>query len=366
MKIICDKYLLSDALSVVSKAVSTKSAIPVLEGILLRAEAGKLELTGYDLEIGIVTSIEARTFEDGDVVLSAKLLGDMVRRLDSEEVEIESLENLSTTIKGGITEFTIMGMNPSDFPDMPSFGLDHAINIEGQTLKDMIDTTIYAVSQDDKKPAHTGELFVLEKDKLTLVALDGFRMAVCERPVKSNREIRIIVPAKTMQEVSRIIDNEEGEISVSANRHYIIFKNEQYTVISRLIEGAFLDYQRNIPDSYKTRVVVDVKEFISSIERASLVITERLHEPLRILFSNNITLNCKTAIGTVCDVIDADITGDAVEIGFNNRFLLDALRNSKCERVVMEMTGPISAIKIIPEEGDKFIYLVLPLRLKNN
>ncbi|MEG2769186.1 MAG: DNA polymerase III subunit beta [Oscillospiraceae bacterium] len=366
MKIICDKYLLCDALSGVSRAVSSKSAIPILEGILIKATPGQIMLTGYDLEIGITTIIEAKVLEEGDIVLSSKLLGDMVRRLDSEEVTIESLENMATTIKGGITEFNIMGMNSSEFPEIPSTGADPAITINSKTLKNMIDCTIYAVSMDDKKPAHTGELFVLEKDKLTLVALDGFRLAICERPVVSTREIRIVIPQKTMQEISRLIVDEDADIEICANRRYVVVTIGEYTVLSRLIEGDFLDFQRVVPQEFSTRVIIDTKDFIESIERASLIITERLKEPLRITFGKNVLIRCQTALGKVSDELDAEIQGNSLEIGFNNRYLLDALRNAKCEKIVMEMTGALSPVKILPIEGNDFIYLVLPVRFKND
>lgn len=366
MKIICDKYLLSEAVAGVSKAVTSRSSIPILEGILLKAEGGKLTLTGYDLEMGIITVTECRVEEEGEIVLSAKLLGDMVRRLDTEEIEIESQENLSTTIRGGITEFSVMGMNAMDYPEMPAPGADHAVEIKGGVLKEMIDTTLYAVSQDDKKPAHTGELFSLEHDKLTIVALDGYRLAICERPVESSREIRIVIPQKTMSEVSRLIEDEEANVEISANRRYVVFSTERYTIMSRLIEGEFLDYKNVLPKEYKTRVTVPVKEFISSIERASLIITERLKNPLRITFSNKVTVRCQTALGKVVDELEANIEGDPIEIGFNNRYLIDALRNSGCEEIVMEMTGPLSPVKVLPPQGNDFLFLVLPVRFKND
>ena len=180
MKMICDRTLLSNAVAGVSKAVTQRSSIPVLEGILMKAEGFSLTLTGYDLEMGITTSIEANVLEPGEVVLSAKLLGDMVRRLSSSEVEITATETNATTIKGGITEFDIMGMNPGDFPELPSPGADHTLDLETPTFREMVETTLFAVSQDDKKPAHTGELFAIEPDKLTVVALDGYRLAIIE------------------------------------------------------------------------------------------------------------------------------------------------------------------------------------------
>ena len=366
MKMICDRTLLSNAVAGVSKAVTQRSSIPVLEGILMKAEGFSLTLTGYDLEMGITTSIEANVLEPGEVVLSAKLLGDMVRRLSSSEVEITATETNATTIKGGITEFDIMGMNPGDFPELPSPGADHTLDLETHTFREMVETTLFAVSQDDKKPAHTGELFAIEPDKLTVVALDGYRLAIIEKPVKAAKDISIIIPAKTLAEAIKLFTDDDEVVHIAANRRFVVFSSRTYTVISRLIEGDFLDYKRVIPEGYHTRVTVDVRDFSNSIERASLIITERLKNPLRITFDGNITVRCQTTLGKVVDELDAEIEGEPVEIGFNNRYLLDALRYSRCDKLVFEVSGPLSPVKVLPKDGGDFLFLVLPVRFKND
>ena len=366
MKMICDRTLLSNAVAGVSKAVTQRSSIPVLEGILMKAEGFSLTLTGYDLEMGITTSIEANVLEPGEVVLSAKLLGDMVRRLSSSEVEITATETNATTIKGGITEFDIMGMNPGDFPELPSPGADHTLDLETPTFREMVEPTLFAVSQDDKKPAHTGELFAIEPDKLTVVALDGYRLAIIEKPVKAAKDISIIIPAKTLAEAIKLFTDDDEVVHIAANRRFVVFSSRTYTVISRLIEGDFLDYKRVIPEGYHTRVTVDVRDFSNSIERASLIITERLKNPLRITFDGNITVRCQTTLGKVVDELDAEIEGEPVEIGFNNRYLLDALRYSRCDKLVFEVSGPLSPVKVLPKDGGDFLFLVLPVRFKND
>ena len=198
MNIVCDKVLLSAAIDGVSKAVTMRSAIPVLEGILLKAEGFQLTLTGYDLEMGIVTTIEANVKEAGEVVLNAKLLSSMISRMPAGQVSILSAENGKTTIQSGVVQFEIQSMPASDFPELPNTGAEETLTIKTGVLKDMIDRTLYAVSQDEKKPAHTGELFEILPDKLTVVALDGYRLAIVERPVTAVKDIRIIVPSKTM------------------------------------------------------------------------------------------------------------------------------------------------------------------------
>ena len=368
MNIVCDKALLSSAIDGVSKAVTLRSSIPALEGILLKAEGFQLTLTGYDLEMGITTTIEANVRQAGEIVLSAKLLGDMVRRLPSGEINIYTNESGNASIKGGVAEFDILAMSASDYPDLPTPGADHTLTIRAGMLRGMIEKTLYAVSQDDKKPAHTGELFAIEEDKLTVVALDGYRLAIVERPVQAEKHIRIIIPAKTLTEVNKLLGDDEDDVHISANRRFVVFNSGNYTILSRLIEGEFLNYANVIPNGCKTRVVLETRDFIDTIERASLIITERLKNPLRILFdaSGKVTVRCQTNLGKVVDEFSAQEEGDPVEIGFNNRYLLDALRNARCEKVVLELSGPLSPVKILPEEGEDFIYLVLPVRFKND
>ena len=211
MNIVCDKVLLSAAIDGVSKAVTMRSAIPVLEGILLKAEGFQLNLTGYDLEMGIVTTIEANVKEAGEVVLNAKLLSSMISRMPAGQVSILSAENGKTTIQSGVVQFEIQSMPANDFPELPNTGAEETLTIKTGVLKDMIDRTLYAVSQDEKKPAHTGELFEILPDKLTVVALDGYRLAIVERPVTAVKDIRIIVPSKTMTEVAHLLPNDDEE-----------------------------------------------------------------------------------------------------------------------------------------------------------
>ena len=333
MNIVCDKTLLSAAIDGVSKAVTMRSSIPVLEGILLKAEGVQLTLTGYDLEMGIVTTIEANIKEPG-----------------------------------GVAQFEIQSMAATDFPDLPNTGAEQTLTIKTGVLRDMIDRTLYAVSQDEKKPAHTGELFEIELDKLTMVALDGYRLAIVERPITAVKDIRIIVPSKTMTEVSHLLANDDEEdVHISANRRYVVFTTAGYTIMSRLIEGEFLNYRNVIPAGSRTRVTIDTKDFISTIERASLIITERLKNPLRISFTEGkVVVRCQTNLGRVVDEFNAKCEGDDVEIGFNNRYLLDALRNARTEQVRLEISGPLSPVKVLPAEGNDFLYLVLPVRFKND
>ena len=368
MKIICDKTLLSAAIDGVSRAVTLRSTVPVLEGILLKAECFSLTLTGYDMELGIVTTIEANVLEPGDIVLNAKLLSDMVRRMPAGQIIISVADNGKTTIQGGVAQFEIQSMPATDFPQLPNTGAEETLTIKTGTFREMVERTLYAVSQDEKRPAHTGELFEIAADKLTVVALDGFRLAIVERPVTANKEIRIIVPGKTMNEVLRLLANDdEAEVRICANRRFVVFITAGYTIMSRLIEGEFLNYRNVIPEGYRTQAVLDTKGFIETIERASLIITERLKNPLRISFTEGkVIVRCQTSLGRVVDEFAAGCEGEEVEIGFNNRYLLDALRNARTEQVKVQLSGPLSPVKILPAEGEDFLYLVLPVRFRND
>ncbi len=367
MNIKCDKYLLNDAVAGVSKAITSKSAIPVLEGIHLKAEGFQLTLTGYDFEMAIITTIECDVKTQGEIVISAKLFGDIIRKIPGEEIEINVDDNNNVTIKSGITQYTLMGIDPSEYPALPKPDVEKTVEIEPAILCDMVNTTIFAVATDDKRPAHTGELFCFTKNNLKLVALDGLRLAITEREIICDKEINIIIPQKTLHEVIKLVSEDETPVQIMANKRFVMFSNSKYTIIRRLIEGEFLDYENVIPKSVITEIVVDTKEFIDVIERASLMITERLKNPLRILFdtSNNIHVNCKTSLGSVTDEISAQVTGENVEIGFNNRYLMDALRYSGKEKVKFLINGALSPVIIKPEDDDKFLFLVLPVRFKN-
>mgnify|MGYP002674222900 FL=1 len=367
MKFECEKTLLASAIEGVSRAITNRAAIPVLEGIYLKAEGFNLTLTGYDMEMGITTTLECNVLVPGETVLDAKLLFSMISRMPAGDVCIELTDEGQAKISGGGAEVEIPAMNASDYPSLPVTGADNTMTLKCDMMREMIEKTIYAVSQDGKKPAHTGELFVIEPGSLTVVALDGYRLAIIKRDVECTRDIRIIIPGKTLQELLKIMGGAEDEVKIDANRRYVVFTTNGYTIMSRLIEGDFLNYEGVIPKDKKTRVTVDCKTFIDTIERASLIITERLKNPLRINFAEDkVTVRCQTPLGKVVDEFaPIEMAGDAVEIGFNNRYLLDALRYSKCERMVLEINGPLSPVKLLPENGTDFIYLVLPVRFKN-
>lgn len=365
MKIICKRQSLVEAVSNVQRAVSSKSTLPALEGILLKTNSQAVELCGYDLELGITTFIKAEVQEEGEIVLSAKLFSDIVRRLPGDSVTITVDEKLIVGIQSGVAEFSIVGIPSSEYPELPSVTGATQLSMTHALLKSMIKQTLFAVADTDSKPIHTGTLFEIQGGVIRLVSVDGYRLALRRENVNCEEELHFVVPGKTLGEVLKLLSDEEKTLSISVGRRHIIFEINEYSVISRLLDGEFLDYNAAIPASFTTEVDVQTRSFIDSVERVSLLITDRLKSPVRCIFDDGeVKISCTTSIGKANDELMAAIRGDSVEIGFNNRYLLDALRNTDTDEVKVQLNGPLSPMKVVPKEGDSFLFLVLPVRLK--
>jgi len=375
MKIKVEREQLLTAANNVQRAVSSKASLPALEGILMKAQGEMISLAGYNLELGITTDIHAMVMEPGEIVLSAKLFCDIVRRLPEDYVEIEVDERFMVSIKCGASEFSVVGMPAEEYPELPEVDGGMWLDLPADVLKSMIDQTLYAVSQNDAKPIHTGILFELSDGKLSLVSLDGFRMAVRTEKIGMDEQIKFVVPGKTLSEISKLIvfaetqkveDGPEIFVSVTVGRRHIIFEAGGYRFISRLIEGEFIDYNAVIPHVSSTSVTVNTRNFINTIERISLLITDRIKSPLRCIFDENmIKTSCATTVGKASDEFECLVSGERVEMGFNNRYLIEALRASECDEVRIELNGPLAPMKVLPPSSDGFLFLVLPVRLKN-
>lgn len=366
MKFTVNKSDITEAVSNIQRAVSTKTSIPALEGILLSATETGLELCAYDLELGITTVIPAFVMEPGKAVLSAKLFSDIVRRTPAETVTVSVDEKNIATLESGYSRFSIIGIPAEEFPELPKLSDSTQISLPGALLKSMIRQTLFAIAESDAKPIHQGSLFSLENGILDVVSVDGYRLAVRREPVDFSEDLSFVVPGKTLSELLKLIKDSEEPVEISAGRRHILFKIDNYTVISSLLEGEFLNYKAAIPPESQTEVVLKTREAIDSVERVSLLITDRLKSPIRCLFDNNeVKLNCTTSMGRASDQLDVEMTGQSVEIGFNNRYLLEALRNTECDEVKVQLGGPLSPMKVVPKEGDSFLFLVLPVRLKS-
>ena len=366
MKISCLRTDLVLAVSNVSRAVSAKASIPALEGVLIKAYNNNLNISGYNLEIGITTDVEATIKEEGEIVLSARLFLDIVRRLPEEIVMIETDDRLVTYITCGKVDYQIVGMTSVEYPDLPTFQQTDGITLNANILRDMIRQTVYAVSDNNSKPIYTGSLFEISDGVLRIVAIDGFRMAIRSENVDSESKTSFVVPGKTQLEVLKLITDDDENVEIIVGQRHITFKINSYMVISRLIEGTFLDYKSTIPAGEKTELVINTRMMIDSVERMSLLNSERIQSPVRCKFNDNeIRMSCASAVGRANDVISVPVIGESVEIGFNNRYMLDALKNTDTDEVKMVLNGAVSPIVIKPVKGDSFLSIVVPVRLAN-
>ena len=368
MRFTCEKALLQNAIMTTGRAVAVKTSIPALEGILIEA-MGYLRLTGYNLETGIQTSVSAQIEEEGTLVLSARLFGEIVRKLPDEPVTV-SAQGLTVTIDCGMSHYTLQAIDPAEFPDLPQVKGENEIILKQQDLKSMISQTIFAVSSQDIRPVHTGSLFEVEGDHLTVVSLDGFRLALRrEKFVKNLGDLTysFVVPSFALGEVEKICGETEDTVSVAQGQSHILFTVGDTIVVCRRLEGQFLNYKQSIPRENKIIVTALKRDLLASIGRVSLILSDKLKNPLRCTFiDNNMLITTKSAIGDASDVCPVEGDGQGLEIGFDNRYLSDALRFAPADKVRMELGSPVSPCVILPEnrEDESFLYLVLPVRLK--
>ena len=366
MKISCLRTDLANAVSNVSRAVSTKAAIPALEGVLIKAYGESLNISGYNLEIGITTDIDATIQAEGEIVVSAKLFLDIVRRLPEEVVMIETDERMVTYITCGHVDYQIVGMSSVEYPDLPSFEQTDIITVNTKTLRDMIRQTVYAVSENNAKPIYMGSLFEIQDKLLKIVAIDGYRMAIRSENVDSDSKNEFVVPGKTQLEVLKLLNDDEENVDIIIGQRHIMFQVKNYRVISRLIEGTFLDYNTTIPTETQTEVVINTRTIINAVERMSLLNNDRVQSPVRCNFANDeIRLSCASAVGRANDCISVSVMGEPVEIGFNNKYLLDALKNTDTDEIKLVLNGPLKPMVVKPVKGDSFLIIVVPMRLSN-
>ncbi len=367
MKFTVTRSDITEAVSNIQRAVSAKTSIPALECILMTASEEKLELCAYDLELGMTTVIPARVEEPGKTALTAKIFSDIVRKTPDEFITITVDDKMMTSIESGNSKFSIIANPAEEFPELPKLSDSTKIELPSNILKSMIRQTLYAVAESDAKAIHMGSMFHIEKGILDVVSVDGFRLAKRSEAVDIQDEISFVVPGKTLGEILRLLKDTDQKVEISAGRRHILFNIDNYVVISSLLEGEFLNYRAAIPTEGKTEAVVKTREMMDSVERVSLLINDRLRSPIRCQFSDHeIRLLCTTTMGRASDQIFSEITGEDVEIGFNNRYLLDAFRNTECDEVKMQLGGALSPMVIRPKEGDSFEFLVLPVRLKND
>lgn len=369
MKFSCEKTLLQAAINTASRTVATKSSIAALEGILLQADS-QLTISGYNMNTGIRTTLETNITETGELVLPARLFGDIIRRMPDDIVTFESGNNLTVKLTCGDTAYNILALSADDYPELPEVEDEFSIKIQQNTLRSMISETSFAISTDEVRPIHTGSLFEIGDNCLTVVSVDGFRLALRREPLENNGSpaFHFVAPGTALNEVEKICsDTDEPAIITLGNRH-LLFEVGNTQLICRRLEGDFLDYKSAIPRTNPISITVETKNMINSIDRVSVVISEKQKSPIRCIFGENfVTMSAKTSTGEAKDICQISGDGTGLEIGFNNRYLSEALKYAPADTVRIEMNTGISPCIITPVENiESFLYMVLPVRLKNS
>lgn len=366
MKIICAASVLAEASFSVARAISSKSKLPVLEGILFKAYGDCVKLTGYDLEIGIETTVSANVLEEGSVVLHAGVFCGIMNKATSDRVIIESKENKTCKIKYGNTEYETSVMNPADYPELPSVANGKEININSRILKDMIKKTIFSASLNDVKVIHKGVRFEIRPGEFRLVAMDPHRIAIRKEKIDyGGEEFDFVIPQKTGSELIKLLpDSDDVSVNICLGSRHLLFKAGEYTVISRLLEGEFMRYESIIPNDFNTIATAKTRDLIESLEKVNLVTTERFKAPLKLNFKDDsLNISAATALGSAFDNIDLPVEGKDIEIGVQGKYMLDALRAGEEEKVLIKMITPLSPIIITPVGEETFLYLILPVKL---
>ena len=368
MKFTCQKFDLSEVLPNVGKATSVKTPLEALAAIHLCANGQELELTGYDLELGIRTQIPAVVTEEGVMLVDGRLFSEVVRRMPDGILSIETDDHLKVTIQGGGTECQLAGMSADEYPELPNIEQQQGAVIPQSLLKNMIEQTIYAVSLDETKPVFTGELIEVADDILNIVALDNYRMALRCEPLPGQEPMKFVVPAKALREIEHLLEEDEkneNPCTIRLDQHHAIFEIHRYVVYTRLLAGEFVNYRRSIPTGIKTEVTVNRRELIDSLDRCSLLISEKNKTAVRFQFEEDkVYISCQNVVGSVDDQIACEMTGEKMIVGFNNRYLLDAVRAVQSDRVRIFLTAADRAVKVMEADGDSSIAIVMPVQVR--
>lgn len=367
MKFSIERNILAEALTSAAKASATRSSIPALEGLLINLKNGILTVTGYDLEMGIKCMIPVtESFEEGEIVVNSKVFGEMIRKMPAGVVNIHTENETNVFIKSGEIEFNIAGRSGQEYPNVPELNHDISFFMDEHVIKSMIRQTFHSISQNDSKPVHTGAKFIVENNQLSVVAVDSVRMAKREEKVEYN-DITFVVPQKTLGELLRCLSDEETgkKVMICLDRNQICFSKDDYIIISRILEGDFIDYAKIMNFTEKMEAVINVREFAASLDRTLLLNNERYKSPVICTFDNDkLVVSCRSNIGTIRDVLDIKYGSEKLEIAFNARYMIDAIKNSECDEVRIQFTGPLSPIRVVPLGDKSFTAIILPVRNK--
>ena len=363
MKLICSKANLLHGVNIVSKAVPTRTTMAILECILIDASTNDIKLTANDMELGIETKIEGEIVERGIIALDAKIFSEIVRKLPDSDVVIETDETFKTTITCEKAKFNIVGKSGDDFSYIPFIERNESITMSQFTLKEVIRQTIFSIADNDTNKLMTGELFEIQENNLKVVSLDGHRISIRNIELKNSYEAKkVVVPGKTLQEVSKILPGgSEEEVTIYLTDNHIVFEFDSTTVVSRLIEGEYFKIDQMLSSDYATKVKINKRELLDCIDRATLLVKEGDKKPIIMnITDSTMELKINSFIGSMNEDIDIAKEGKDILIGFNPKFFIDALRVIDEEEVTLYMVNPKAPCFIKDEEG-KFIYLILPV-----
>lgn len=363
MKIICTKSNLVKGVNIVSKAVPSKTTMPILECILIDATTDIIKFTANDMELGIETTVEGDILEKGVIAIDAKIFSEIVRKLPDNEVVIECDNNLQTTITCEKAKFNISCKSGEDFSYLPFVEKTETITLSQFTLKEIIRQTIFSIADNDSNKLMTGELFQIQDNMLKVVSLDGHRISIRKTELKDVYKSRkVVVPGKTLMEVSKILSGEaESEVTISFTSNHIVFEFDNTVVVSRLIEGEYFRIDQMLSSDYETKVKINKKEFLNCIDRATLLVKEGDKKPIIInILDDVMELKIKSQIGSMNEEIMISKEGRDLLIGFNPKFLIDALRVIDDEEVTLYLMNP-KAPCFIKDDSENYIYLILPV-----
>ena len=363
MKLICSKASLLKGVSIVSKAVPSRTTMPILNCILIDASANEIKLTANDMELGIETVIEGEIVERGIIALDAKFFSEIVRKLPDNDVVIESDDTFQTTITCEKAKFNIVGKSGEDFSYLPYIEKNESISISQFTLKDVVRQTIFSIADNDTNKLMTGELFEINENRLRVVSLDGHRISIRNIELKENYSpLKVVVPGKTLQEISKILTGEaEDMVDIFFADNHILFEFDETKVVSRLIEGEYFHIDQMLSSDYDTKVKINKREFLNCIDRATLLIREGDKKSIILnIQDGSLQLKINSFVGSMNEEIEIEKEGKDLLIGFNPKFFIDALRVIDDEEVTLYMVNP-KAPCFIKDDAGTYVYLILPV-----
>ena len=368
MKIICSKNSLLKSVSISLKAVPSKTTMPILECILIDATTNQIKFTTNDMELGIETIVEGTIEEKGMIALDAKILYEIIRRLPDNDVTIKTDDKLTAFITCEKAKFTIPGKSGEDFAYLPIIEREESLTVSQFTLKEMIRQTIVSIAANETNKLMTGELFEIKDNCLKIVSLDGHRIAIRRMELKKDYSDRkVVVPGKTLNEISKILSGEIDDlVNIYFSKNHILFEFDQTIVVSRLIEGEYFRIEQMLSSDYETKISINKKEFLDCIDRATLLVREGEKKPIIIEISNNtMELRIDSAMGSMDENIDIIKEGKDILIGFNPRFLIDALKVIDDETISIYLVNP-KAPCFIRDDDENYTYLILPVNINQN